>query len=129
MGAWTWTVDRRPSKVVAESGVDRSNIEHGDYATNLDRWLEVFPTEQLLVVKFDVIAADSPGAIERLCGHLGVDFEPLRLHRSLIRTRVRTEPERPRPDGIRTMLEHLYAEPAARLRDEYGIDYTGRGRS
>jgi hypothetical protein len=108
---------------------DRSNIEHGDYATNLDRWLEVFPREQLRVVLFDDIAADPSQAMEDLCGHIGVDFEPLRRSRALIRKRVRTAPERPLPDGIRTMLEHLYAEPMTRFRDRYGIDFTGRGRS
>ena len=105
-----------------------ANIEAGDYAQTLARWLSVFPAEQLLITKFDDIQSRPEWVIERLCGHLGLDSAPL-LSRSdahFLGSKPSTS-TRPVPPGIGEMLSKLYAEPMRRFRDEYGIDYTGPG--
>jgi len=99
------------------------NIEHGDYAAILDRWLSVFPAEQMLVSRFEDITGDPSAAFERLCGHLQVGAAPEVIDESL-EPRRKKRAERPLPDGLREMLNKLYAEPMRRFRDIYGIDYT-----
>lgn len=99
------------------------NIENGDYAAALDRWLSVFPAEQMLVSRFEDITGDPRSAFERLCAHIGVGAAPEVIDESL-EPRRRKPPERPLPDGLRDMLAKLYDESLRRFRDVYGIDYT-----
>lgn len=104
------------------------NIESGDYAAALDRWLSVFPAEQLLVTEFDDVVARPEWVIDRLCRHLGLDPELLSSRRATSSKRP-SVPERPLPAGVRSVLTSVYAEPMRRFRDQYGIDYTGPGRA
>lgn len=105
-----------------------NNVAAGDYAAALNRWASVFPAEQMLITRFDDVVARPAWVIERLLGHIGVEPDE-QLSTVAQRTRRPSTPDRPLPDGIREMLSRLYAEPMRRLRDEYGIDYTGPGRS
>lgn len=45
----------------------------GDYAANLAVFERHFAREQVLVLLLDDLKADLPGAMARLCGHIGVD--------------------------------------------------------
>ena len=104
------------------------NVERGDYASALDRWLSVFPADQLLVTRFDDVVRRPDWVIRQLCGHLGVDTPATLLRRfgtphSPKRSSVAAT--RPLPAGFREMLTRLYAVSTERLRDHYGIDYTG----
>jgi hypothetical protein len=105
------------------------NIESGDYAAALDRWLSVFPAEQLLVTQFDDVVARPQWVIDRLCHHLGLDPELLASRRVTTSKAMPPPPERALPAAIRAVLTQVYAEPMRRLRDQYGIDYTGPGRA
>jgi len=105
------------------------NIENGDYASTMDRWLAVFPAEQMLISRYDDIEGDAAGSLARVCTHIGVDFTPLAGRRHGLTIGRRYADDRPIPSGIRSVLERLYAEPMARFLDEYGIDYTGPGEA
>jgi hypothetical protein len=48
-------------------------IEQGRYATHLERWLQYFPREQLLIVLFDDVHADGASVARRVYEFLGVD--------------------------------------------------------
>jgi hypothetical protein len=52
-------------------------LEHGRYATGLDRFLELFPREQVHVALFDDLARDPQGFIDAVTDFLGVDPLPL----------------------------------------------------
>jgi hypothetical protein len=41
----------------------------------VDRWLEVFPREQVLIVLFDDLRADTPGTMRRVFEWMGVDAD------------------------------------------------------
>jgi hypothetical protein len=99
------------------------NFANGDYAATLDRWLSVFPAEQLLISRFDEITARPHDAFTRLCHHIGIEATPDVLA-ATDRSPHRKRKERPLPEGLRTTLTRLYAEPMRRFRDEYGIDFT-----
>ena len=105
------------------------NIESGDYATTLDRWLTVFPSEQLLVTQFDDVVARPQWVIDRLCRHLGLDPALLASPRVTSSKAKPPTPERSLPAGLRNVLTQVYVEPTRRFRDQYGIDYTGPGRA
>lgn len=110
-----------------ESVFGRKNIQTGDYAATLDRWLSVFPAEQMLITQFDDVAMQPAVAIERLQRHLGVGVDQ-QVASALQNPQPTTTENRPLPGGIRDMLAKLYDEPTRRLRDQYDIDYTGPGR-
>jgi len=103
------------------------NVKTGDYATTLDRWLSVFPSEQMLITRFDDVATQPALAIGRLQSHLGIVADQPPASAAEADVPQSTE-NRPLPSGIRDMLVKLYAEPTRRFRDQYGIDYTGPGR-
>lgn len=105
------------------------NVESGDYSAALDRWLSVFPAEQLLVTQFDDVVARPQWVIDRLCRHLDLDPALLASRRAAASKSKPPIPERSLPAGLRTVLTQVYAEPMRRLRDQYGIDYTGPGRA
>lgn len=44
-----------------------------DYAPNLAIFYEHFPPEQILVLLFEDVVRDIPGALHRICKHIGVD--------------------------------------------------------
>jgi hypothetical protein len=46
---------------------------HGYYARQLRRYLELFPREQMLILVYDDMVADCPGFLKRICSFLGVD--------------------------------------------------------
>lgn len=48
-------------------------VEQGLYATHLERWLAVFPREQLLVLLFDEVKADARKVATRVYEFLGID--------------------------------------------------------
>ena len=45
----------------------------GYYARQLRRYLELFPREQMLILLYDDMVTDCPGALRRICEFLGVD--------------------------------------------------------
>jgi len=50
-------------------------VEQGLYAKHLKRWLEYFPSEQMLVLKFEHLLADPAAAADAVCRHLGIPTE------------------------------------------------------
>lgn len=105
------------------------NFARGDYAAALDRWLSVFPAEQMLITQFDDIVTRSPWVVDRLCRHLGLDPAGVAHRGARASKGAPVSLPRPLPDGIREMLTLLYAEPMRRFRDQYSIDFTGPGRA
>lgn len=52
-------------------------LEHGRYATGLDRFLEHYPRENIHVALFDDLATDPQGFLDAVTDFLGVDPMPL----------------------------------------------------
>lgn len=121
-------IDTMPDAALMEYVFGGSSIPSGDYASVLDRWLSVFPAEQLLITSFDDIAQRPEWVMQRLCAHLGLETIASAIPGAPRRTSAGA-PARRLPDGLRTMLGTVYAEPMRRFRDEYSIDFTGPGRA
>jgi hypothetical protein len=49
-----------------------SYLHRSRYAEHVERWLEVFPREQILFLRFEDLAADPAGALERVHAFLGL---------------------------------------------------------
>jgi hypothetical protein len=49
-----------------------SYLHRSRYAEHVERWLEVFPREQILFLRFEDLAADPAGALERVHTFLGL---------------------------------------------------------
>jgi hypothetical protein len=47
-------------------------VEQGLYATHLERWLEFFPGNQVLVLKFETLKAEPLSTLAEVCDFLGV---------------------------------------------------------
>lgn len=68
-----------------EFGLDNNAayVEQGLYGKHLGNWLEKFPTEQILVMKFDDVVVRPARSLARVCEFLGVDasYESPHLHK------------------------------------------------
>ena len=56
----------------SESGLECSYVARGRYAEQLDRWLEYFPREQLLVVTSDELLDEPAAVMTRVAGFLSI---------------------------------------------------------
>ena len=56
----------------ASSGLGRSYVARGLYADQLERWLQLFDREQLLILMSDDLDDDPAGTLSRVAGFLGV---------------------------------------------------------
>lgn len=84
----------------------------GRYAEQLERWLAVFPREQLLVVITEELAADTAGAYERVLDFLGVEARGLESY-----PRIFERDYGGMDAATRAMLEDEFAEPNRRLEE------------
>jgi hypothetical protein len=98
-----------------------SYLARGRYAEQLDRWMEHFPSRQLLVLRSEDLYVDPPATFARVTDFLGlprhadIDFE----HRNA----GEYGDDDVSPE-LRARLAHLFAADGARLRTEYGADLT-----
>ena len=52
-------------------------LETGNYRSHLQRYLQHFPKEQLLVLPFEQFVKDTQAVFERVCGFLGLEPRPI----------------------------------------------------
>ena len=102
--------------------------EHGLYGATVDRWLRVFPEEQLYFGLYEDIASDPIRVLRDVCEHIrantDVDWERFPYRRVVNRgQRV------PMPDEYRRYLEEMYREDIARLEQRMGGAAVSRWRS
>jgi hypothetical protein len=65
-------LERVAADPAAEAGLECSYVARGRYAEQLDRWLEHFPREQLLVMTSDELLAEPAAAMTRVAAFLGI---------------------------------------------------------
>ena len=96
---------------------DYTYLARGRYAEQLERWLAVFPREQLLVVASEELAAEPGESYARVLEFLGA---PAHALGSYPRVYEQSYAEM-RPDTRRRLAEH-FAEPNRRLYELLGRD-------
>jgi hypothetical protein len=113
-------VRRRPEDAsLARVGVRRfpAYLARGLYAEQLERWLELFPREQLLVVLSDELARDPRAALARIAAFLDVPEHELPEYR-----RYRTGRYAPMANEVRAELAGYFEGPNRRLLDLLGVE-------
>lgn len=98
------------------------SVRISDYATHLTRWQVQFPGDEILVSRFEELVKEPAVYFRRLCIHIGIDPDVL-PQSAMVRQRERSD-SRPLPEAHRARLHEMMAEPMARFRDQFGIDYT-----
>jgi len=96
---------------------DYTYLARGRYAEQLERWLAVFPREQLLVVASDELAAEPGETYARVLEFLGAPAHALGSYPRVYEQRYAEM----RPDTRRRLAEH-FAEPNRRLSELLGRD-------
>jgi Sulfotransferase domain len=89
-------------------------LASGDYLSQLRRWLEVFPQEQLLVGFYESIAAQPAELLRRIFGFLGVD-PALDLDSFPLHDRILPGIDKPLPPALRADLHGLLHERSREL--------------
>jgi len=114
---------REPLSFVREPGYfshawwDYTYAARGRYAEQLERWLDVFPREQLLVLASEDLAGDTSGAYARVLEFLGAPPHDLDEYPRVYRQQYgELRPE------TRRRLEEAFAEPNRRLYELLGRD-------
>lgn len=96
----------------------RAYAGRGLYAEQLERWLEHFPREQLLVLRAEDMLADPAAIYAETLRFLGA--RPHQLDDFVARNRASYSPIDP---ALRARLEERFAEPNARLARLLGRDF------
>ncbi|MGI8974390.1 MAG: sulfotransferase domain-containing protein [Gaiella sp.] len=89
---------------------DHTYLARGRYAEQLERWLAVFPPQQLLVLTTEELAADTATAYGRVLAFLGVATHELASY-----PRIFERVYEPMSRETRAMLDATFAEPNRRL--------------
>jgi sulfotransferase family protein len=115
-------LDREPERLAGTEDWSvahrrQSYVARGLYAEQLDRWLEHFPTEQILVCTSEELFAEPDCTFGQICRFIGADPVP-----SGQVEWVQRSPRSTVPPEIRARLEKQFAEPNARLYRLLGRD-------
>jgi hypothetical protein len=104
-------------RYVSDAHYRYSYLARGRYLEQLERWLEHFPREQLLVVGLEELLERPGQVVSSICGFLGVPSRPLPPFPSV--NRKTYEPMRPE---TRASLESYFQEHNERLYEFLGRD-------
>lgn len=103
-----------------------ASLKRGDYQTCLETWRAIFPSEQLLVLRFEQIV-DEPETLLNVCfRHLGVaPVEPEHLRRQGCREPAFTGPGYSLRPSLKPILQRLYREKIEKLAGYLNTDLSG----
>ncbi|MCH2181433.1 MAG: sulfotransferase domain-containing protein [Mariniblastus sp.] len=95
------------------------SVSRGAYLACIDRWLESFAEDQLLIEFFEDIAEQPQALLERVFEHLGVS-QQVDWNRFPIGERVFSGGGVPIPDEIRLVLDEMYAADIEAIHQRFG---------
>jgi hypothetical protein len=94
---------------------DHTYTARGRYAEQLERWLSVFPAEQLLVLTTEALAADTALSYQRVLAHIGAPSLDLGSY-----PRIFERAYAPMAPATRSRLDHAFLEPNRQLSELLG---------
>lgn len=103
-----------------------TSLSRGDYETSLRTWLDIFPIEQLLVMRYEHITTDPVGLLADCASHLGVDRnyfagqDPQALSEKVFGGLG--HPLRP---SLLPVLREIYTPRIRRLEQFLGMEFSG----
>ncbi|NCC52319.1 MAG: sulfotransferase [Spartobacteria bacterium] len=96
------------------------------YAQILDRWGKFFPQAQICPLFYDELVENPLGFIAKICGFLGVDFDP-DIFRPALGERKNVSPKSDVPAFFRKALVERYRDEIVELDKRFG-SYASRWR-
>jgi len=108
-----------PSRLSTAELINRCRVPTGqsraDFGSNLERWLDNFPRERLLVGYYDQIHQEPVAFLERLCAFIGVGPLPAQL-RELTGQRINSSAQGLRmPDAVKHYAATRYHTEARKM--------------
>ena len=98
-----------------------SYATRGLYADQLQRWFDLFPRDQILILMFDDLIADPEGTLHRIADFVGAErWAPAEFRNYSYTAKPASNPDIP-AETARQLAEY-FAEPNRRLNDLLGID-------
>lgn len=95
----------------------------GDYETTLRRWLSVFPSGQLLLLRYEEVCHAPLRLLSRCAVHLGVSLDPFaELPSSVLSERVFEGPRHALRPSLLRVLTELYRERIESFGNYAGLD-------
>lgn len=96
----------------------QGSLMRGDYEVCLRNWLSVYPQEQLMVLRYEDIAARPRELLFELAHHIGLDTETYRsLEDGVLHRKVFSGGGVPIRESLKPVLEEIYAEKIAGFQD------------
>jgi hypothetical protein len=103
--------------------LSEGSLQRGDYETCLRNWRGVFPSEQILVLHYDMMGSDPRGFLGRCCRHVGVTESAYAAFPELALTgKVFASPAHPIRPRLREALHRVYDPKIRSLGDYLGED-------
>ncbi len=97
--------------------------QRGDYQACLQNWRAVFPSDQLLVLRFEQIVTEPESLLNRCFQHLGVARQPPELLRQQgCRERIFAGPGHPLRPSLKPVLRSLYQDKIQQLAQYLNTD-------
>jgi hypothetical protein len=103
---------------------DKYQLSCGRYSENYDNWSARLSPGHLLLGRFDDIALQPERILRNIMRFLGVDDDPSYVDPSVHRP-VNTTSVAPVSSSYKSFLEELFKDEMIRLRDRFGITWTG----
>lgn len=100
----------------------RGSLARGDFEACIRRWRSVFPTDQLLVLRYDALAQDPVTLANRCLNHLGLDSSFSEQDRARLSIRVFEGDGVALRPSLLPVLKELYAQKIASLAACLGED-------
>jgi len=97
----------------------QSYLYKGLYALQLDRWMQHFDQEQILILKSTSFFEDTEATFETVCRYLSINHVDLDFEQ-----RYNSGTYAPKEhEEIMSRVSAFYEEPNKKLREKYGIDF------
>ncbi len=121
LGRSEMTIDEASDQWFLDHFRSAGSLARGDYETTLSTWRAVFPSEQVLVERYDDIAAEPRSVLRRVAAHLGIAIEPLdALPEQVVRERIFPGAGLELRPSLREALRAMYGRRIASLSDYLG---------
>ena len=123
LGRAEMTIEEASDQWFIDHFRSRGSLQRGDYERCIRTWRAVYPSEQLLVERYESIATEPRALLGRVARHLGVDPDAFGcIPEAELKRRVFSGAPHPLRPSLRPALEGLYRDKIRSLCDYLGVD-------
>lgn len=97
------------------------SLNRGCYGRILEKWLAVFPADQMLLIRFAELESDPRGLLTRVFSHIGATAD-VDWSRFPTEQRINSNPAMEIPEKFRLALDRQYADELRRFGQLYNVD-------